>query len=205
VTVGWPNADSARHIRQQGLKGMLAGPLRRVVLPLGGRARSRRPSTRRGFRVAPVRRFDERFEPVAARFLRVDGVWFPRDRALLEWRYHDHPEREYHALAVLRGDEVMGFCVVNLDGSRATLMELAAPMATEESTALLEAAAGVARDAGCRRLVFFATTGFGQWSSLGAAGFVSMRSEKLAFLDRFGAPDSDQAQWSVTPAEDEVL
>ena len=38
-----------------------------------------------------------------------------------------------------------------------------------------------------------------------AAGFVPRKSERMLFLNRFGSPDSAAENWSVTPAENEVL
>ncbi len=218
VTVGWPNETSLRHTRQRGLHGMLAGPLRRVVLRLDSRPpgasllersmdklRGLARGSGSGLRVERVTRFDERFEPLAARFMRSEGVWFPRNAEFLDWRYLAHPVREYLAFALLRRDELLGFCVLNLDGSRATLMELAAPHGSEETTFLLGRASEVVRQAGCGRVEFFASSGFGQWASLDAAGFVPRKSERMLFLNRFGSPDSAAENWSVTPAENEVL
>lgn len=184
IAFSWPNAISLRRIARRGWGTRPLGPVPRLVLSLR-RGPSLRASflrrlgarTRRAVAVHPVRRFDGDFDRATRRGMAWGGVWFPHDADFLNWRYLDHPTREYHARAVFQGDQPAGYCVVALDGPKAMLMELVTAAGDERHrSALLEAALGLAREAGCERIVAPCTPGWRHQSYLRAVGFGDARS-----------------------------
>lgn len=232
IHFGWPNLKSVGRIRGHGFARKLVGPIPRVVLYLHAGARlARRGWPRllagcvgapidawaamlRGssnvpsgeLRIAEVSRFDARFDSVTERCMRWDGFWFPHDAHFLNWRYLGHPTQEYRALALLRGEAVVCYCVLGLDGRRATLMEFATPSEPADVPAvLLAAATEAARDAGCDRIEFFATPGWRQWPLLRAARFVERPSQTLLFLRNRGLESSRIEDWQLVPGDHDGL
>ncbi len=229
IIFGWPNEKSVSEARGQGLAKALVSPLPHVVLNLRSRARRRwaRPlanaagaavdawaATRRGMargapaalRIEVVSRFDADFDAVSHDCMGWEGFWFPRDSEFLNWRYLRHPTQEYRALAALRDDRLEGYCVLNLAGRSATLMEFAVPTARADVSAkLLHAAARSARAASCDRVEFFTTPGWRCWNALHAAGFAECPSQKMLFLLHGGAPVSRADEWVLVPGDHDAL
>lgn len=227
---GWMNEKSVARARKWGSSGQVAGPLPRAVLYLKTRTRlarrglpralaalagpavdirdalRRRARERaRPLRVEDVSRFDERFESVADAALRWQGYWFPRDAAFLDWRYAGHPTHLYRSLALLRGERLIAWCVVRLDGARATLMEFAAPDDAALPSRLLEVAAAAAREAGCERLELFASPVWRGWSQLRAAPFIERVSPFRLYLRSGSAESSRLDEWQLLPGDHDRL
>jgi hypothetical protein len=223
LVFAWMNERSVARLRAQRRTGRLKGPLPRRVLYLSGRARVARRGWPRplaagvgaaldaggalrgralgsGLRAEDVSQFDSRFDALSWRAMRWDRFWFPRDAAFLNWRYLAHPTREYRCLALLRGEEPAAYCVLRLDGARATLMEFAAPEARSDA-ALLRAAARAARESGCDRLEIFATPDWRCWPALRAAGFLERPSVHYAFLRSRDEAQSRLDEWQLLPGD----
>jgi hypothetical protein len=232
IHFAWPNERSVGRVRGHGFGEKLVGPIPRAALDLHARTRLARrgwprlvaggvgaaidawATALRGasngpspeLRIAEVSRFDERFDPVTERCMRWDGFWFPHDAHFLNWRYLGHPTQEYRALALLRGEEVVCYCVLALDGRRATLMELATPgEPADVPAALLAAATEAARDAGCDRIEFFATPGWRHWPLLRASGFAERASQTLLFLRDRAEESSRIEDWQLVPGDHDIL
>jgi hypothetical protein len=213
-------------MRKTGRAAEVTGPLYEGVFPLNASARrisrelARRliaardrlregwartgGAERRDLTVEEVGRFDSGFDEATRRCMAWKGFWSPHDAEFLNWRYLDRPVGTHRALAVLAGDEVAGYCVVRTDGDRrkGLLLEFAAPERGEVPRLLLRTALKAAREAGCRRLGFFATPGWRHWPAFRAAGLVPRRPHR--FLQLFGSPALDvQAleNWQLVPGD----
>lgn len=232
VVFGWPNARSLRRLRKLERTHHVAGPVPRSSLRLRARARLARrgwpraaagvvgaavdawraAANRRAsgdseaLRIEDVSRFDARFGAVSERCLRWKGFWFPRDDDFLNWRYSDHPTREYRSLAILREEAVVGYCVLGFEDRRATIMEFVAPDDPESvAPALLASAIEAAREADCDRVGTFACPGWRHWALLRAADFAERRSEYYVFL-RYGlSEDPHLDDWQLHPGEHDGL
>jgi hypothetical protein len=133
-----------------------------------------------------------------------EGFWFPRESEFLNWRYPGHPTREYRSLALVEGDgDLAAYCVLRLDGRRATLMEFAASEGVESS--LLTAAKRGAREAGCERLEIFATPGWKCWSVFRRAGFLERPSRHYLFLLTRDEEQSHLEEWQLLPGDHDGL
>jgi hypothetical protein len=209
----WPNEKSVRWLQKHGLDPQLLGPLTRATLDLTpgsidrriGRwlrgDRSRRKS-RRSLPIVEIDRFDADFDAVTALCTASKGFWCPHDASFLNWRYRDHPIHEYRALAVLEGEAVAGYAVVCARGHRATLMELAAPEAGDVADRLLDAVLETAREAGCRRLGFFASPAWRHWPRLRRWGFACRPAAQHVYLD--GCPPVEALRlesWQLLPGD----
>ena len=145
-------------------------------------------------------RFDAGFDALSWRAMRWEGFWFPRDSEFLNWRYPGHPHREYRSLVLLKGNEdPAAYCVLRLDGRRATVMEFAASDGVEAN--LLAAACRGAREAGCDRLEVFATPGWKCWSVFHRAGFLERSSLHHLFLRTRAEAESHLEQWQLLPGD----
>jgi len=82
-------------------------------------ALSVRPSsvvwTGNGFDVVEVERFGDEVEGLFRRYAEHRPAMLVRDAERLDWRYADHPERDYRiALARRRGGELVGYAVLRI-------------------------------------------------------------------------------------------
>ncbi|MBI1814817.1 MAG: hypothetical protein HYR72_07555 [Deltaproteobacteria bacterium] len=140
--------------------------------------------------VEPVRRFDEAYDAVTERCSTWDGYWFPHNADFLNWRYIDHPTRQYLPFAAVSGGAVTGYCVVQIDGHRAWLMDFAAPpLSTPVARALLLRAVTVARDAGCAWLTVCAPPRWPHWKMVKSAGFMKIPTPMYLFTSPYEDPD----------------
>ncbi len=139
-----------------------------------------------------LRRFDTSFDGVTARFMAWDGYWCPRNATFLNWRYLDHPESPYTAIAASDGgSDPLGYCVVRTSGPRAWLMDLVAPVAPRRvAISLVCRAVAVAREAGCETLEFSATPGWRHWDLLRLMG-MRIRPSEVWFFAATVAPKSE--------------
>lgn len=224
IRFGWMNQNSVHRAHKLGRTGRLKGPLPRRVLYLKGRSRLVRSGWPRGLavgagpvfdlvqrlrrnggsgRVEDVSRFDDRFEAIDRQAMRSRHLWFPRNADFLNWRYGSHPSFEYRSLALLEGERLDAFCVLKLDGPRATLMEFAAP--GDSGSRLLAAARGAAIEAGCDRLEVFATPDWNRWTLFASAGFLDRNSIHYLFLRTRGDEQSDLGEWQLMPGDHDRL
>jgi len=206
VGMSWPNEKSRRWYEKYGKEGPPLGPLPLRALPLRNARRFLRArgwpallAAPAGFAangllrawsriavasgahraVAEVGRFDSAFADAIRGCMTFPSFWSPHDPDFLNWRYLDHPTRRCVAFAC--GDAPAGFCVVQLDGKRAILMELVAPPARDGrvALALLHRAIGTARAAGCAQLESFAPPRWPHWRLLRRLGFVTLPSHEF--------------------------
>lgn len=123
----------------------------------------------------PVRRFDAAFDLLTERSTLWDEYWFPHNADFLNWRYLDHPTRQYLPFAAVVGAEPVGYCVVQIAGERAWLMDfVAAPQPFAVAHALLLRAVTVAREAGCGFLTACAPPRWRHCGLVRSAGFVKI-------------------------------
>jgi hypothetical protein len=191
---------------QRGWPPALATATQRVTLPAVGAWASFALRNRFRGTVEPVRHFDARADRVTERCATWDGYWCPHDAPFLNWRYLDHPTRRYVAVAALVDDEVLGYCVVRLDGQSAWLMELVASPASPEARALVLHAVQVARDAGGAVLMACAPPRWRHWRLLRSAGFVKMPVNIFFFTSSTHAPDMQPLdRWQFVPGDMDSL
>ena len=65
-----------------------------------------------GLEVEELARFDERVDAFFERFAQGRPAIAVRDVERLNWRYADHPERDYRCALVKRGEEILGYAVL---------------------------------------------------------------------------------------------
>jgi hypothetical protein len=222
--VMWPNEISLQRERKYGRHDELLGAFgegvfqledsaRRWLRPLaaatrrlaGAARRGERAATRGGPIVQEVTRFDSGFDAATERCMTWNGFWSPHDAEFLNWRYLDRPVGSHRALAVLEGDEVAGYCVVRGDGRTAVLMEFAAPQAGAVPLLLLRSAMETAREAGCRRLSFFAPPGWRHWPIFRTAGLADRRSPRILSVvpsSLYGAGRLEE--WQLVPGDSDA-
>ena len=232
VLIGWPNAKTVRWLEKTGNTHRIVGPLPRAVFYLRGRTRLARSAwspfvagalgtaldaataasralTRGGdreLRIEEVPRFDSSFDAPLRLHAGSPDFWIPHDAEFLNWRYCDHPVREYRALGALRGDVLLAYCVLGLDGRRATLMEFVAPEdPTRVRRALLAAAIEAARSAGCDRIEVFATARWRHWPFLRASNFIDRRSEYYLYLRHHSTTQMRVEDWQILPGDHDSL
>jgi hypothetical protein len=70
---------------------------------------------RRGFIIEIVDEFDERFDELWARVPKVGWILSDKGRTNLTWRYHDHPSRHFRVAQLIRGSELRGFIVFEME------------------------------------------------------------------------------------------
>lgn len=101
-----PRAVAARRLGPR--LARLAGPL----LGFGWRLRHReRPRGTDGVALAPLARFDERYDALWARTGASYAMCVRRDAAYLNWKYVDCPHRRYEIVEATRGGALAGFAV----------------------------------------------------------------------------------------------
>jgi hypothetical protein len=207
IKLAWPNEKTIGGYRKHGRLNQLVGPLLEGSFRLRGRPRRawrRLLDTIRwhGLRAEDVTHFDSGFDALTQRFMAWEGFWCPHDAEFLNWRYLAHPGRSYRALAVLRGDDPEGYCVLRTDGSEALLMEFAAPETGGAPRLLLQRALEAAREAGCRRLAFHAPPGWRHWGSFRAAGFAQSRSDRHLHVRGSTDPNAYRIEgWQILPGD----
>ena len=207
LKLGWPNEKTRGHFRKHGRVRDLVGPALEGAFRLGGgprRAWSKLCTAARcrGLRVEELTRFDSGFDELTQRTMAWNGFWCPHDAEFLNWRYLAHPTRSYLALAALDGDDPAGYCVLRSDGCTALLMEFAAPKASAALRLLLERALEAAREAGCRRLAFYATPSWRHWPSFRSTGFAERSSDHTLAVRGTRDPDAYRIErWQILPGD----
>ncbi|MFI5367078.1 MAG: hypothetical protein ACHQ4J_15820 [Candidatus Binatia bacterium] len=231
TVIGWPNLKSRGSARKGGRAHRHHGPVPRGVLPLRTRACLQTvgwaPSLAGSLgdaalaafwtwrfgggaavRVEPVRRFDSGFDALTERCMAWPDYWCPHDAAFLNWRYLDNPGIGQHvALATMDDAQPTGYVVLHLNGARAWLTEFVVPERPPEiRSALMARAIGVARDAGCGWLEFFAPPRWRHWPWLRSVGFVPMRSERVLYINSPSEPRANSLDvWQLVPGDTDIL
>ncbi len=226
--IGWPNEASLALFEKYGRPAPV-GALVRFVLPLrvdphllrrgwpekaarvvGSFVDTAQGAWRAGLQVAakstrsePIRRFDSTYDTLTDATMSWNGYWSPHDSDFLNWRYLDHPGHEYSAIgAVASLNEPSGYCVVRTDGTRAWLMELAAPVQPPGiALAMVMRAIDIAVEAGCETFEFAGTPAWPHWALLHRVG-MRQRSSDLYLSAICGRPGArDFAGWQLVPGD----
>ncbi len=213
IQLAWPNVKSVGRARKHGRSESLLGPIPQGQLDLGtGPTRTRAAqagwwSTFSGRAPEPgveeLRSFDSAFDGPTRRCMAWDGFWLPHDSDFLNWRYLEHPTREYIAFALAASENVAAYAVVNVCRRSARLMEFVAPQQPDHvPRALLLRAAEIAREAGCRRLGFFSGPAWPHWPLFRSAGFTQESGEMYFLAD---GPQRPQVRclenWRFVPGD----
>ncbi len=213
IQLAWPNVKSVGRARKHGRSGSLLGPIPQSQLGLATGATRTRPAHTRGWRafsgrapepgVEEIRRFDSAFDGLTRRCMAWDGFWLPHDSEFLNWRYLEHPTREYVAFAVADSADLAAYAVVNLCQKSANLMEFVAPLQPAHiPRALLQRAVEVAREAGCRRLGFFSGSAWPHWPLFRSAGFTQASGEMYFLADGPQRPEVRCLEhWRFVPGD----
>jgi hypothetical protein len=132
-----------------------------------------------------------------------DGFWLPHDSKFLNWRYLEHPAREYIAFALADAQDVAAYAVVNVCRRSARLMEFVAPPQPGHAPrALLRRAVAVAREAGCQHLDFFSGPAWPHWPLFRSAGFTQTSGEMYFLADGPQGPDVRCLEnWRFVPGD----
>lgn len=180
-----------------------AGAVADLVLA-GWRALALRAERGAAGRIEIVRRFTTDFDAVTERCMAWPRFWCPHNADFLNWRFLDHPVESYVGLALVEAERAVGYAVVGLEREKATLAELAVEVdARARIRTLLAGAVGVAREAGCSALNFFAPPAWRHWPSLRRAGFLPYRTDHHLEVwgKRFEPEIFDLANWQVMPGD----
>jgi hypothetical protein len=94
----------ARHLHNKLLTGAAGYVLRRIR-----RSRSRRPS----LSMERVSRFDNSIDSFWKQVSNDFRIIVRRDQRYLNWRYPDHPDKEYTIYTAVRNHEILGYCVLS--------------------------------------------------------------------------------------------
>ncbi len=152
----------------------------------------------------PVQRFDSDFNSLTERCMWWPRFWCPHDASFLNWRYLDHPTHDHIAYALIERGRPIGYFVLRLDSSKATLLEFVVDSEPRTNArALLARAIRVARDAGCPYLAFYAPEAWRHWQLLRRSGFLPYRSN--CYLSARGGiyePEvCDLDNWQLVPGD----
>lgn len=167
-----------------------------------------------GLTVRAIDRFDERFNELWATAARPFPVIGVRDAAFLNWRYIDTPHRRHTALAVERGDTLLGYVVVELlpgsdgiiEGHISDFLVVPEPAAFD---ALMDGVLRWLRKATAAQGVFTALEGHPYDGQLRRWGFVQRPSQRPFAVhihvptDRENLP-LDPHQWFLTLGDREI-
>jgi hypothetical protein len=213
ATFGWPNEKSVRRkMRKPRGAESLLGPLPKITLPvrlsLARRIAMRwqRRSTAGALRVEPVRRFDASFDVVTREGLQQERYWSPHHTDFLNWRYFDHPQLAYRALALVAGDEPRAYAVLCERGRSARLMEFTAPDDDAIAQPLIGAVLDAARQGGARRLVFHATPRWRHWHRLEAMAARPASPGPVLHVERRVDPEVNRIEhWQLLPGDCDTL
>lgn len=198
--------DWRRYLRDHTVPSVLATPAGvtgNAVHRLWQALRVRRSGV---FRTEELRRFDASADTVTDRWMHSSSYWCPHSAEFLNWRYLSNPLSSYGALALLQGDDLVGYGVLRTEGRRALLMEFVAP-ADQAGAAetLLAGLVTMARSAGCDRIDFYASSGWRYWALLRRAGFTS-RASNIYVTARLTGNDevSLEDNWQLLPGDSDV-
>jgi hypothetical protein len=156
------------------------------------------------YRVESLTRFDSSTNAVTNRCMRSSRYWCPHDAEFLNWRYFDHVLHEYRALALLGAEHMLGYAVFRVSADQGFLMEFAAENA-EHAGNLLWAVIGAARESGCNRIGFYATSTWRFWPLLRKAGFIHRDADR--YIDASCKTRDDvnvEANWQLLPGDSDV-
>jgi ribosomal protein S18 acetylase RimI-like enzyme len=162
--------------------------------------------------VERVSRFDGRFDELAAR--RDEGViHVDRDAAYLQWRYLEHPVRDYEALACMRGDELRGYCVFRIDGRRGLLVDLQViPGDADAASALVRHALRAMAERGARVAVSWLPREGPERAALVRRGFSSRyrqlaRARSSAVVIAYESPNGPLVgkPWAIVPGDHDSM
>ena len=232
VILGAPNLGSRKALAKLGLGDTVMGPFPSVVLPLdlaGMLAHRSSPHVAASFASGAVnatlaawRRLvlahDEHIRTESVTYFGADigplglesqaqaRYWCPHSAEFLNWRYFENPSESYLAQAATVGDRVVGYSVLRIDGRTGMIMDfVAAPAPAGGPRALLRAIIDAAREAGCNKITFYATSGWKHWPLFRRAGFISRRSSAYRSARYGDRPDvCEERNWQLLPGDSDV-
>ncbi len=156
------------------------------------------------YRIETIRRFESGHDALTLGTMQFPGYWCPHSWKFLNWRYLDHPVESYSALALWRADVMLGYAVVRLSGTRATLSEFAVPDQDRgTASALLSGVIGLTREAGCSGLAFFGTPSWRHWGLFRLAGMLPVRTNNYMEIsyDVDPAGSLNPRNWQLMPGD----
>lgn len=189
-----------------GLSAALAGLSNSIVSGLLGAWQSLalRQRSSGGCRFVELARFGPEFDELTLQTMAFPGYWCPHSWALLNWRYLDHPAERYVAFALIEGDVPVGYSVLRIAGSRATITEFAvAHRPVERANALLTGTLDAARQAGCAYVGFFGTPAWRHWSTFRRGGMLPYPTNNYFEVAYDVDPEGsrDLRNWQVVPGD----
>lgn len=233
VVLGAPNLGSRKALARAGLGHILIGPLPFAVgaLDVSGilagrswpRTAARLTGTvgnavlaawRRlalasgdGIRIEQITRFEGETEKLALECDPTMRYWCPYTAEFLNWRYFDNPSAAYLAHAAVVDERLRGYSVLRIAGNQAMLMAfVAAPAPSAVAAKLLLSGIEAAREAGCCKMVLYASPHWRHWPLFRRCGFVSRRAESWRSARCARRPDvSDGRNWRFLPGDSDVL
>ncbi len=166
---------AAVHHRERGIGGLA----RAAAVALRGLAR-RRTARPAGSRIEVLEGFDDRFDALWERARRRYEITFFRNRTYLEWRFRRPASGNSVILALLRGEELLGYAVVKRSWERGDLLDfLADPAEPEAEAALFDAAIEQLNELGANDVTCWLPAGHHVEPSLRRAGFAVVGTQTL--------------------------
>ncbi len=134
-----------------------------------------------GITVREVQRFSPELDAFEAKLRPSFACMTIKDRPCMDWRYADCPSHEYHILEAWEGDDYRGFVVLRVEGGLvpdAAMIgdSLVAEGDVDVMHALIAAAVGMARGAGCTQLMTVQNPELPQFDALSGLGFTAVPS-----------------------------
>ena len=154
-------------------------------------------------RFEPLDQFTSDIDPLTWEATRFDRYWCPHNAQWLNWRYLNHPIEPYAAFILLdrQSDRPLGYSVLRLSGTKATLSEFAA--SDEHAPALLRHTLAAAKSAGCSYMNTFKMPGWRHWGLLRRSGFFPYQTHNHFFGTDYQDPKRFLGLecWQLTPGD----
>lgn len=188
VMYGWPTRRAHRYLLSQEKAEVLRSEerLRADEATLQHWSQSRIP----GLELVSIERFEQDMEAFFERFAEGREALLVRDAERLNWRFAEHPEREYACVLVKRAGELVGYGVLRMgENQAAQLVEcIALDVQSQATQALLGWAARWSLEQGASSLVFGVSTWSPEYRQFQGLGFRVEDSEEYMLFRSFQKP-----------------
>ena len=188
VIYGWPTRRAHRYLLSQEKAEVLRSEERlradQKMLEQWSQAQAG------GLELEPIERFPAAMDAFFERFSDGREALLVRDAERLNWRFVEHPERDYACVLVRRAEEVLGYAVLRMgEGGVAHLVEcIALDVGRDAIEALLGWAARWSLEKGASSLVFGISTWSPEYRFFQALGFRVEDCEEYMLFRSFQKP-----------------
>lgn len=166
----------------------------------------RRERFRESLRI--VDRFDSRVNELFASVSHKFGVCGKRDSEYLNWRFAEHPFKQYTLVECSSRDDLFGYAVLGMVADRCKILDF---LCRDDEIGLqlfLKLLSGFARDRGCRSLFLYLNPAGPYVAGFERCGFLRAGRELPMMILTNGSPDKDEIfndkeRWYLMPGDDD--